>query len=558
MRETPTKSGPLLRVRGVGKTFVARPVLREVSLAVAPQETVCLCGINGAGKSTLLRISGGLLRPDRGAVTIDGYDVGRDAEAAKRRLGMISHAGMVYPELTVSENLLFAVRLYGVSGGAARVESLLAATGLESFRHDRAGILSRGLLQRLAIARALVHGPRVLLADEPFTGLDGGAAERLLALFDDFVRRGGAILMTTHDLRLGLRCCRRVAVLDRGTLLLDAPKDQIDATRFAEDYLSYARNLQRPLTYGGGAANPAAVSEGGSSPGQRDAASKITDSVPGQTPDTLITEEQGQDALATQGLGRAPAPPNVATTAEPRSALAGLCGLHAILTKDLVVELRARQVLPTMVVLGMLLVFILRLASQSVSGAIGAPVMGAAALWIAFLFSGLLAQERSFAAEQQNNCVDGLLLAPLDAGMIYLAKLLVNVIMLTVFEAVIVPLVLISFHLPVAGGAWRLLAVLMLGNLGISSVGTLFSAAVQLARTRGSLLSIVVLVILMPMMIPATFALLVLFGALPETVAGTGSFALVGSFQAALGYLVVFDAVFVVACWLLFEYIIYD
>jgi heme exporter protein A len=242
MRETPAKNGPRLSVCSVSKRFVAKPVLRDVSLAVPEHQAVCLCGINGAGKSTLLRVIAGLLRPDSGEVTIHGYDVRKAPEAAKRRLGVISHAGMAYPELTVSENLLFAARLYGVPNGAERIEDLLAATELAPFRHDRAGILSRGLLQRLAIARALVHQPLVLLADEPFTGLDAGASERLLAIFDQFVRNGGTILMTTHDIRLGLRCCQRVAVLDRGVLILDAKKDDINADRFADDYLSYARS----------------------------------------------------------------------------------------------------------------------------------------------------------------------------------------------------------------------------------------------------------------------------------------------------------------------------
>ncbi len=233
----------MLDLGSVSKTFVARPVLKSVSLAVPRQQAVCLCGINGAGKSTLLRISAGLLRPDGGQVTVDGHDMRRAPEAAKRRLGMIAHAGMAYPELTVGENLLFAAKLYGVPHAAERIETLLTATELTSFRHDRAAILSRGLLQRLAIARALVHQPRILLADEPFTGLDGGAVERLLALLQGFVRDGGSILMTTHDIRLGLRCCQRVAVLDRGVLILDARKDEINTDRFTDDYLSYARSL---------------------------------------------------------------------------------------------------------------------------------------------------------------------------------------------------------------------------------------------------------------------------------------------------------------------------
>ncbi|OHB65423.1 MAG: heme ABC exporter, ATP-binding protein CcmA [Planctomycetes bacterium RBG_13_62_9] len=233
----------MLSVCSISKTFVARPVLRSVSLAVSEHEAVCLCGINGAGKSTLLRIVAGLLRPDSGQVTIHGHDVRRDPGPAKRLLGMISHAAMAYPELAVGENLMFAARLYGIPNRAERIEELLATTELASFRHERAGILSRGLLQRLAIARALVHRPRVLLADEPFTGLDAGAAEGLLTIFEQFVHNGGTILMTTHDIRLGLKCCRRVAVLDQGVLILDARKDQIDADRFAHDYLSYARSL---------------------------------------------------------------------------------------------------------------------------------------------------------------------------------------------------------------------------------------------------------------------------------------------------------------------------
>lgn len=236
-------TGPALNVCSVSKTFVTRPVLKGVDLVVPEGQAVCLCGVNGAGKSTLLRIVAGLLHPDNGTATIHGYDIRKHPEAAKRQLGVVSHASMVYPELTVCENLTFAARLYGLPDRTSRIEELLTATELAAFRHDRAGILSRGLLQRLAIARALLHRPVVLLADEPFTGLDAGASERLLAIFDRFVCDGGAILMTTHDTHLGLRCCRRVVVLDKGVLVLDAMTDEIDADRFSNDYLSYARSM---------------------------------------------------------------------------------------------------------------------------------------------------------------------------------------------------------------------------------------------------------------------------------------------------------------------------
>ncbi|MCL5280217.1 MAG: heme ABC exporter ATP-binding protein CcmA [Planctomycetes bacterium] len=240
-QDEPTSAA--LSVRAVSKTFVTKPVLRGIDLVVPAGEAVCLCGINGAGKSTLLRVIAGLLRPDSGSIAIQGYEVRREPEKSRRQLGMISHAGMAYPELTVSENLAFAARLYGVPRRAERIEELLAGTGLTSYRYDRAEILSRGLQQRLAIARALLHRPAVLLADEPFTGLDAAATQDVCTIFDRFARDGGTILMTTHDLRLGLQCCRRVAVLDQGVLILDASKDRIDTRRFLDDYLSYARTM---------------------------------------------------------------------------------------------------------------------------------------------------------------------------------------------------------------------------------------------------------------------------------------------------------------------------
>ncbi len=227
--------------------------------------------------------------------------------------------------------------------------------------------------------------------------------------------------------------------------------------------------------------------------------------------------------------------------------------LKAIFIKDIVTELRAKQVLPTMIVLGMLIVWVLRMASEAVLQS--EAVIGPVALWIAFLFAGLLAQERSFATEQQQDCIYALLLAPVDEGTIYLAKLFVNVVLLCIFEIIIIPVVIVAFRLNVNN--WpALIGVLLLGNFAISSVGTLFSAIVQLSRARGALLSILVLVILMPMMIPATFALLLVFGAIPPEMAGTGALAFVGTFGSAVGYMIVFDAVFVVACWLLFGFAI--
>ena len=235
-------SNAVIEVGSVSKAFAARVVLENIDLVVMQSESVCLCGVNGAGKSTLLRIIAGLLCPDAGSVRINGYNVRSDPERTKPQVGVISHKSMTYPDLTVSENLSFFANLYGVKNSSIRIKELLQDVGLFPYRYDKASILSRGLLQRLAIARALVHRPKVLLADEPFTGLDSEACRYLVSVFAGFTNAGGTIVMTTHDTNIGLQCCSRAAVLDKRRLILDAVTSQIDTNAFAKDYLSYARS----------------------------------------------------------------------------------------------------------------------------------------------------------------------------------------------------------------------------------------------------------------------------------------------------------------------------
>lgn len=231
----------IIKMSGVSKAFSTKTVLKNIDLEILPRQSVCLCGVNGAGKSTLLRITAGLLQPDVGNVKICEYDVKTDPEKSKPQIGVISHKSMVYPNLTALENLCFFANLYGVKDSTSRVDTLLHDVGLFSYRYDRAGTLSRGLLQRLAIARALVHRPSVLLADEPFTGLDTEACKHLISVLTDFTNNGGTVMFTTHDISIGLKCCDRVVVLDKSLLILDVMKSDIDTDSFAQDYLSYAR-----------------------------------------------------------------------------------------------------------------------------------------------------------------------------------------------------------------------------------------------------------------------------------------------------------------------------
>lgn len=230
----------VINVKSVSKAFDNRRVLRDIAIDVATAQAVLICGINGAGKTTLLRIIAGLLQPDQGSVELCGYNIRKDPEKAKSQFGMISHKSMVYPELTVLENLSFFATLYGVKNSETYITELLQDVGLSSYKYDTAGILSRGLLQRLAIARALVHRPALLLADEPFTGLDTEACRHLTTVLTEFTNNGGTIVMTTHDIDIGLQCCNRVVVLDKSNLIFDAKTSGINAEKFSKDYLSYA------------------------------------------------------------------------------------------------------------------------------------------------------------------------------------------------------------------------------------------------------------------------------------------------------------------------------
>jgi len=230
--------------------------------------------------------------------------------------------------------------------------------------------------------------------------------------------------------------------------------------------------------------------------------------------------------------------------------------IKAIFIKDLVTELRAKQLLPTMIMLGVLIAWIFRIAAGAAS--VDISVAAGAVLLIAMLFSGILAGDKGFAVEQENDCISSLLLAPVDAGDIYLAKLLVNIVILCIFEVVTVPIVFVLFNVS-AGGRWlELFAVLLLGNIGISSVGTLLGCVVHRTRAAGSLLSVLVMAVLMPMMIPAIVALLSLFAPVGPQAVGAGIFQVAGDFKAAVGYMAAFDAIFVTVCWLLFGLVVGD
>lgn len=227
----------MIEIRDLTKTYGLLPVLRGVDLDVGQGEFVTLVGPNGAGKTTLMRIVATLLKPSGGSVSVGGWPLPSHAQSVRQHMGLVSHHTMLYGDMTAAENLLYYARLYGVAEPEQRITAVLKTVGLAARQYDFVRTFSRGMLQRLTIARATLHEPDVLLLDEPYTGLDQAA----VALLDDLLReqhgRGRTILMITHDLLHGLTICDRIAILHRGKIAADLPTANLqDGTEFMIKY----------------------------------------------------------------------------------------------------------------------------------------------------------------------------------------------------------------------------------------------------------------------------------------------------------------------------------
>ena len=201
-------------------------------------EFLALFGRNGAGKTTFLKIAATLVRHTSGKLRIEGIDIREEPENARRHIGFLSHNTYLYRDLTPVENLRFFARLYGVTDSDERIQSLLDRVGLRHRASDPVRAFSRGLHQRLGIARVMLHDPSVILLDEPYTGLDANAVEILNQILDQAAASGRTIILTTHDLEQGLRGATRAAIIDRGKIVFEGnSKDQ--AVRDA--YAAYIR-----------------------------------------------------------------------------------------------------------------------------------------------------------------------------------------------------------------------------------------------------------------------------------------------------------------------------
>lgn len=211
-----------LRAEDVRKTFGHFTALAGVTLEVKRGEFLTLFGRNGAGKTTFLKIASTLVRPTQGKLWIEGIDIREEPEQARRHIGFLSHNTYLYRDLNPVENLRFFAQLYAVPDAEERIRFLLDRVGLKRRASDPVRAFSRGLHQRVGIARVMLHDPSVILLDEPYTGLDANAIEALNAMLDEAIAGGKTVILTTHDLEQGLRAATRAAIIDRGKIVLSA------------------------------------------------------------------------------------------------------------------------------------------------------------------------------------------------------------------------------------------------------------------------------------------------------------------------------------------------
>jgi heme exporter protein A len=211
-----------LESQDIRKTFGHFTALGGVTLTVRRGEFVALFGRNGAGKTTFLKVAATLVRATQGRLAIEGVDIREEPEKARRHIGFLSHNTFLYRDLNPVENLRFFGRLYGTADLENRIRKLLERVGLERRKNDPVRSFSRGLHQRLGLARVILHDPSIILLDEPYTGLDANAVDMLNQILDEAVAAGKTVILTTHDFDQGVRAATRAVIIDRGKVVCDA------------------------------------------------------------------------------------------------------------------------------------------------------------------------------------------------------------------------------------------------------------------------------------------------------------------------------------------------
>lgn len=233
---------PIILTENLTKIYGRRKAVNGVGLEVKNGEFLTVFGPNGAGKSTLIKMLATIINPSSGSIRISGIDLEEDPIFVRQKIGILSHDPLLYRDLTAYENLRFYGKLYDVSQPEERIAELLEKVELQHRKYDVVRTFSRGMLQRLSVARALLHQPEILFLDEPHTGLDPHATEILDTLLENLKREGDhTFIMTTHHLDKGLLLASSVAILVDGRLVMKKDKAHLDIEKFSHTYDQYVR-----------------------------------------------------------------------------------------------------------------------------------------------------------------------------------------------------------------------------------------------------------------------------------------------------------------------------
>ncbi len=512
---------PVIEAHGLARRYGRTVALRPLTFSVGAGERIGVVGPNGAGKSTLLCLLGRQLRPTHGALALFGRPMGRSDPDTRAEIGYVGHRLWLYDELTPLENLTFFRRLYGLSQAPSSVAAAVERVGLAGAATTAVTQLSRGQQQRLALARATLHRPRLLLLDEPDASLDPPAIAGLPALLGLDARHPypedgwqPTIVLATHDLDLALRFCQRLLVLVDGRCVLDAATKTLTVASL------------RAL-YG--------------------------DLIPGPFPAGKRRERGGRPLPSGEGAAALPASarsPQVAWGSAPAAGGGVAAGrrptswgtLTAIIGKDLRIEGRQRDNVAAAAMYAIVCLLIFNFALDAPGTDTTHLVPGL--IWVTITYGATVGFGRTFAQEHERGNLDALLAAPLDRSILYAAKLLGNLALTTVL--IVLTVVLTTVFFPVAFAPLPLLLSLALGTLGLAAAGTLLSALAAQTRAREVLLP----VLLFPITVPALLA------AVHSTLAALqGRLAWGGAGDAPwLQLLMAFDLIYVVLSWLVFEF----
>ena len=474
-------------------------VLSRVSFTCHAGTITGLFGPNGAGKTTLLRLASARARPSRGRV-VYGADGGAPSAAVRGAIGWLGHDPGLYPELTAAENLRFFAALHGVDDPGRRVAEALAQADLADRAGDQVGRFSRGMRQRIGLERALIGSPRLVLLDEPFTGLDEASSQALLTRLTGLREGGAIVLLSTHDPARVADLLDAAVVLRGGRLVAHLPG---------------GADLAAAIGAATTLAQNAAVEPG-----------------PGVHP--------GPSPVLSRGLS-----PGAADSAGAAgSAIGGFLRVAALVAgKDALVELRSRELALTTLFFSVVTVLVFAFAF--VHDGVAPPDAPAGILWVTTLFAATLALARTFDREQANQTLSALLSAPVDRAAIYAGKVLGLVVLLAGVLAIVVPLVGLLFQ----ASFWRLpalfLGLVAGGVVGLLAVGSLFAAMLVRTRSRDVLLPVLLYPMVVPVLLAGVRGTAALLQPEPDRAAATVWLSILISYDAVFTTLAlwVFDAV---------------